>query len=131
MLSLNPVAESKEWDRMPELTITSPYVNSRVDSNTFTKGNPMPESTLTQCQSRLCPPVKDFGWIWPVDFGTASVRHLHHSAISYPELGYISSTSRLLLIQKLGYISSTSRLLFIHKLVYISSIPVAVRTESE
>ncbi len=43
---------------MPELTtyniyytyilhITSTYVNSRVDSNTFTMGNPMPESTLT------------------------------------------------------------------------------------
>ncbi len=54
-------AESKEkhdvWDRMPELNtycITSPYVHSRVDSNTFTKGigqsyarvdlNPMSES---------------------------------------------------------------------------------------
>ncbi len=39
-------AESKEkhgaWDLMPELTITSPYVHSRVDSNTFTTGNPMP-----------------------------------------------------------------------------------------
>jgi hypothetical protein len=31
---------------MSELTITSPYVPSRVDSNTFTMGNPMPESTL-------------------------------------------------------------------------------------
>ncbi len=44
-------AESKEkhgaWDPMPELTITSPYVYSRVDSNTFTMGNPMPESTLS------------------------------------------------------------------------------------
>jgi hypothetical protein len=30
-----------------ELTITSPYAYSRVDSNTFTMGNPMPESTLT------------------------------------------------------------------------------------
>ncbi len=34
---------------MPKLTITSPYVHSRVDSNTFTMGNPMPESTLTLC----------------------------------------------------------------------------------
>ncbi len=25
-----------EWDLMPELTITSPYVHSRADSNTFT-----------------------------------------------------------------------------------------------
>ena len=27
--------------------ITSPYVHSRVDSKTFTMGNPMPESTLS------------------------------------------------------------------------------------
>jgi hypothetical protein len=33
---------------MPELTITSPYVHSIVDSNTFSMGNPMPESTLSQ-----------------------------------------------------------------------------------
>ncbi len=37
-------AESKEklcvWDPMPELTITSPYVHARVDSNTVTMGNP-------------------------------------------------------------------------------------------
>jgi hypothetical protein len=41
----NTKAESQEkhgvWDPMPELTITSPYVHSRVDSNTFTMGNPM------------------------------------------------------------------------------------------
>ncbi len=48
------------WDSMLELTITLPYVHSRVDSNTFTMGNPMPESTLTLCQSRLYPPVRDF-----------------------------------------------------------------------
>ncbi len=57
-------AESKEkhgvWDPMPEMTITSPYVQSRVDSKTFTIGNPMPKSTLTLCQSRLYPPVRDF-----------------------------------------------------------------------
>ncbi len=29
---------------------------------TFTMGNPMTESTLTQCQSRLYPPVPDFGF---------------------------------------------------------------------
>jgi hypothetical protein len=44
-------AESKEkhgvWDPIPEMTITSPFVHSRVDSNTFFMGNPMPESTLT------------------------------------------------------------------------------------
>jgi hypothetical protein len=45
-------------DPMPELTITSPYVHYRVDSNTFTMGNPMPESTLTLCLSQLFPPVR-------------------------------------------------------------------------
>ncbi len=40
------------WDPMPDLTIISPYVHSRVDSNTFTMGNPMPVSTLSLCQSR-------------------------------------------------------------------------------
>jgi hypothetical protein len=40
---------------MPELTtvyITSPYVDSRVDSNTFTMGNPTPESTLSPSLGR-------------------------------------------------------------------------------
>jgi hypothetical protein len=54
-----PEAESKEKhgveDPMPVLTITSPYVHSRVNSNTFTMGNPMqsrpmPESTLSPSQ---------------------------------------------------------------------------------
>jgi hypothetical protein len=47
---------------MPKLTITSPNVHSRVDSNTFTMGNSMPESTLTLCQSRQYLPVRDFGF---------------------------------------------------------------------
>jgi hypothetical protein len=37
-------------------------VDSRVDSNAFTMGNPMSETTLTLCQSRLYPPVRDFGF---------------------------------------------------------------------
>ncbi len=59
-------AASKEkhgvWDPMPELTINSPFFHSRVDSNTFTMGTPMPESAVTLCQSRLYPPVRDFGF---------------------------------------------------------------------
>ncbi len=47
---LGSEAESKKklsvWDPMPELTV------ARVDSITFTMGNPMPESILTLCQSR-------------------------------------------------------------------------------
>jgi hypothetical protein len=62
-------AESKEkhgvWDPLPELTITSPYVHSRVDSNTFTMGNPMSKSTLTLCQSLLLSPSQRL-WIWPL-----------------------------------------------------------------
>ncbi len=60
---VNTEAESKEkhgvWDHMLELTKTSPSVHSRDDSNAFNTGNPMPESTLTLCQSRLYPPVRD------------------------------------------------------------------------
>ncbi len=61
MSSLNIFPESwgriqrKTWCMGPELTITSPYVHSRVDSITFTTGNQMPESTWTLCQSRLYP----------------------------------------------------------------------------
>jgi hypothetical protein len=48
--------------RGTELTITSPY----VDSNTFIyHGQPLPESTLALCQSRLHPPVRDLGFgLW-------------------------------------------------------------------
>jgi hypothetical protein len=31
-------------------------------TNTFTMGNPMPGSTLALCQSRLYPPVRNFGF---------------------------------------------------------------------
>jgi hypothetical protein len=66
-------ADSKEkhgvWNPMPELTITSPYVHSRVDYNTFTMIqpyayvdiNPMPESTLTYARVDFSP-VRDFGF---------------------------------------------------------------------
>ncbi len=55
-------AEPKEhgvWDPMPELTIYPHQVGSRVDYNTFTAGNPMPESTLSPSQGLR---------IWPVLF---------------------------------------------------------------
>ncbi len=42
---------------MPELTLTSTYVHSSVNSNTFSMGNPMPESTLS--------PSK-WHWVWPL-----------------------------------------------------------------
>jgi hypothetical protein len=40
------------WGPITESIITSPYVDSRADSNTSTMGNPMPESTLTLGPSR-------------------------------------------------------------------------------
>ncbi len=62
----SPQAKSKDkhgaLDPYAELTMTSPYVYYRVDSYTFTMGNPMPESTLTLCQSLLYPPVRDFAF---------------------------------------------------------------------
>jgi hypothetical protein len=58
--------ERKTWCMVPyagvdyNLTL---YVHSKVDFNTFTMGNPMPESTLsTLCHSRLCPSDRDFGF---------------------------------------------------------------------
>jgi hypothetical protein len=53
------------WDPLPELSITSSYVDPRVNSNTFTMGNHMTVSTLTLCQSWLYPSVRDFGFgLW-------------------------------------------------------------------
>ncbi len=47
-------------DYEPHLTSTP-----ESSSNTFTMGNPMPESTFTLCQSRLYPPIRDFGFgLW-------------------------------------------------------------------
>ncbi len=58
-------AESKEKhgveDPMPDLTITSLYVHSRVDSNTFTMGNPIPEWTFTLSRVDFFPPVRGLG----------------------------------------------------------------------
>ena len=42
----NPKKNMVYGTPMTELTITSRYVHSRVESNTFTMGKPMPESTL-------------------------------------------------------------------------------------
>ncbi len=77
-LLCGPKAESKEkhgvWDPMPELTITSPYVHSRVDSQHIYHGqpyarvdlNPMPESYLSPSQGL---------WIWPLF--SSVYRNLH------------------------------------------------------
>jgi hypothetical protein len=71
-LHISHEAESKEklgvWDPLPEVTITSPYVHSRVDFSTFTMDNPMPESILTLCHY---PPVRDFG------FGLSTMHTVH------------------------------------------------------
>ncbi len=61
-MQATPQAESKEkhgvWDPYAGVDYNSPY----FDSNTCTRGNPMPESTLTLRQSRLSPPVRDLGF---------------------------------------------------------------------
>jgi hypothetical protein len=46
---------------MLELTIISPYFHSRVNPNTFTKGNPMSESNLAPMPQSTYLPVRDFG----------------------------------------------------------------------
>jgi hypothetical protein len=53
--------------------ITSSYVDSRVDPNTFTVGNPKRESTLTLYQSRLYPPVRDIAF----GLNFADVKHYY------------------------------------------------------
>ncbi len=55
VLRPNPKKKMGVWGPMPQMTITSRYVHSRVDSNTFIIGNPMPESTLYPSQGL---------WIW-------------------------------------------------------------------
>jgi hypothetical protein len=66
LLHLQPEAESLEkhgvWDPMLEFEYNLTLCPVRVDSNTFSMGNSMPESTLTLYQSRLYPPVRDFGF---------------------------------------------------------------------
>ncbi len=64
---------------------SSPYAHSRFDSNTFTMGNPMPESTLqpyarvdftTLCKSRLYTRIRDFGFgLWFVSTWCNSLGH--------------------------------------------------------
>ncbi len=48
------------WDPVNDYNLTLFPLQSRLDSNTLTMGLPMPELTLTLCQSRLFSPVKDF-----------------------------------------------------------------------
>jgi hypothetical protein len=48
-----------------DYNLTLCQLQYRVDSNTFTLGNPMPESTLILRQSRLYPPSQVL-WIWPL-----------------------------------------------------------------
>jgi hypothetical protein len=49
---------------------------------TFIMGNPMPESTLTLCQSRLYPPVRDFEFgLWSVRFSSDLCKKGTHSIV--------------------------------------------------
>jgi hypothetical protein len=50
---------------MPEFAVTLPYVDSNVDSNTCTMGNPMPDSTLTLQYARVDFIPRSRLRIWP------------------------------------------------------------------
>jgi hypothetical protein len=96
-------AESKEkhgvWDPMPELTITitSHKVHPRVDSNTFIYHgqpyarvylNPMPESTLTLCQSQLyIPQSGTLDLVQQAELPTLSVLAVHWAGGAFPCCG--------------------------------------------
>jgi hypothetical protein len=60
--SRGQIQKKSIWDPEPELTITSPYVDSRVDSNTCAMGISMPQSTLTLYQRLFYLPVRDLGF---------------------------------------------------------------------
>jgi hypothetical protein len=107
---------------MPELTITSPYVHSRVDSNTFTIGNPLPDSTLTLCQSRLCPPVRVLGK-WPLDISRRFVLHPFLLTLNIPSHFPFFLFRSFAVAKKLLYISpfftsSYIPLVFLHTSPY-------------
>ncbi len=55
--------QRKTWCMGPYAVVdyNLPLVDSCVDSNTFTMGNPMPESTLSICQNLS--PVRDLGFV--------------------------------------------------------------------
>ncbi len=157
MLILNPEAESKEkhgvWDPMPELTITSPCVHSRVDSNPFTMGIGQPYDRVDWTVATLVLHQLDALTARLYILSTNSaISHPRveyfsstNSAISHPWVGYFSSMSRIFLIHEsvishpwVGYFLSMSRLFLIHESVishprvgFISFIPVEVRTEPE
>jgi hypothetical protein len=46
----------------PYAGVDSNLTLCRLQRSSTTMGNPMPESTLTLCQSRLYPPVRDLGF---------------------------------------------------------------------
>jgi hypothetical protein len=59
-----PEAKSKEktWYMGPYGGVDYNLTLCSLDSNTFTMGSPLPEPTLTLCQSRLYTPIRDFGF---------------------------------------------------------------------
>jgi hypothetical protein len=93
-------AESKGkhgvWDPRPEFSITSPYVHSRVDSNTCTMG-------IGQPYARLCPSVRDLG------LGIGPLTHTHSADLtSFLE----NLETKLLKRPKRGYIHIYSPIIF-------------------
>ncbi len=74
-----PEAESKEkhgiWDPVPKLSITSPYVHFRVDSNTFTMGNLIASEAI---HTRSIP----WGCPWSVPGGQGGITAIFRLQVS-------------------------------------------------
>jgi hypothetical protein len=70
--------QRKPWCLGTYAGVDSPYVHSKVDSNTFTMGNPMSESTYSPMPESTFIPQP--GWIWPRNiFNSASCPRLFWS----------------------------------------------------
>ncbi len=83
------------------LNIASPYVHSRVDSNTFTMGNPMPESTLSLCQSRLFPPVREFGFgFWFILLGRLKILTIVSNVVCVRKVQWAAIISNVVCVCK-------------------------------
>ncbi len=76
--------QRKTWC-MPELII--PHLTSTPESTPthLPWGNPIPESTLTLCQSRLYPPVSDFGF----GLSTVWIKTISLKCRAKPELNVV------------------------------------------
>ncbi len=103
------------------LYFTSPYVQSRVDSTHLPWANPMLYSTLTLCQSRLYPPVGDFGFGLCIPGPSAAfIKHVRSCmyVVKYTCTSFL--TSQMLFLPCISFFRLTYQLLY---LTHIGFIP--------